>query len=124
YDVTYVNDSLGHESGRRFFHLAFQRKDNETDQVKESFTLSPDVYLMKDNNMSSNPDTKNYLTHDVFTYISYALNPDANKDTSQFKVNEVAEGDTMFYSKGYMILNSVVKNPPTNKFNIQTGGPS
>ncbi|MEO6722387.1 MAG: cytochrome c biogenesis protein CcsA [Ferruginibacter sp.] len=124
YDVTYINDSMGHETGRRFFHLAFQRKDNETDEVKESFTLSPDVYLMKDNNMSSNPDTKNYLTHDVFTYISYALNPEANKDTSQFKVYEVAEGDTMFYSKGYMVLKQVLKNPASNKFNIVANGPS
>ena len=124
YDVTYINDSMGHEAGRRFFHLAFQRTDDDTKEVKEVFTLSPDVYLMKDNNMSSNPDTKNYLTHDVFTYISYALNPDANKDTSQFQIHEVAEGDTMFYSKGYMILRQVIKNPPSNKFNIEPNGPS
>jgi cytochrome c-type biogenesis protein CcmF len=62
-EVTYIDDSTGRESGRRFYHLAFQRKDDETSQVKESFTLSPDVYLMKDNNMSSNPDTRSYLTH-------------------------------------------------------------
>ena len=36
---------------------------------------------MKNNNMSSNPDTKNYLSHDVFTYISYALNPENKTDT-------------------------------------------
>ena len=125
YDVTYLNDSTGTETGRRFYHLAFERKDDETNEVKESFTLSPDVYLMKDNNMSSNPDTKNYLTHDVFTYISYALNPDANKDdTASFKISEVAEGDTIFYSKGFMVLNKVVKNPADNKFKIPVTGPS
>ncbi len=124
YDVTYLNDSTGTETGRRFYHLAFERKDAASNEVKETFTLSPDVYLMKDNNMSSNPDTKNYLTHDVFTYISYALNPDANKDTAQFKISEVAEGDTLFYSKGFMVLDNVVKNPPTNKFNIPSAGPS
>jgi cytochrome c-type biogenesis protein CcmF len=124
YDVTYLNDSTGTETGRRFYHLNFERKEAGTGEVKERFTLSPDVYLMKDNNMSSNPDTKNYLTHDVFTYISYALNPDANKDTAQFKVSEVAEGDTIFYSKGFMVLNSVEKNPATNKFKIQPAGPA
>ncbi|MEO7766073.1 MAG: cytochrome c-type biogenesis CcmF C-terminal domain-containing protein, partial [Ferruginibacter sp.] len=124
YVVTYLNDSTGHETGRRFYHLAFERKDEITKETKESFTLSPDVYLMKDNNMSSNPDTKNYLTHDVFTYISYALNPDANKDTASFKINEVTEGDTIFYSKGFMVLDSVVKNPASNKFNIPVTGPS
>ncbi|MEP7142766.1 MAG: cytochrome c biogenesis protein CcsA, partial [Ferruginibacter sp.] len=124
YEVTYLNDSAGTETGRRFYHLAFERKDDETNEIKESFTLSPDVYLMKDNNMSSNPDTKNYLTHDVFTYISYALNPDANKDTASFKISEVAEGDTIFYSKGFMVLNKVVKNPVSNKFNLPVTGPS
>ncbi len=124
YDVTYLNDSTGTETGRRFYHLAFERKDEETKEVTESFTLSPDVYLMKDNNMSSNPDTRSYLTHDVFTYISYALNPDADKDTASFKISEVAEGDTIFYSKGFMVLNKVVKNPPANKFKIPVTGPA
>ena len=124
YDVTYLHDSVGKEKGRRFYHLAFERKDENSGEVKESFILSPDVYLMKDNNMSSNPDTKNYLTHDVFTYISYALNPDANEDTASFRINEMAEGDTLFYSKGYMILNQVVKNPVSNKFNFPVNGPA
>ena len=124
YDVTYLNDSTGSETGRRFYHLAFEKKDGETKEVEESFTLSPDVYLMKDNNMSSNPDTRSYLTHDVFTYISYALNPEANKDTGSFKISEVAEGDTIFYSKGFMVLNRVVKNPASNKFNIPVTGPA
>jgi cytochrome c-type biogenesis protein CcmF len=79
---------------------------------------------MKDNNMSSNPDTKNYLTHDVFTYISYAMNPDAVKDTARFKISEIAEGDTIFYSKGFIVLNKVVKNPTSNKFKIPITGPA
>ena len=124
YDVTYLYDSAGHETGKRFYHLLFERKDAATKTVKESFVLNPDVYLMKNNNMSSNPDTKNYLSHDVFTYISYALNPDRDKDTGQFKIKEVAVGDTIFYAKGYMILDAVTKNPTTNKFNITAGGPS
>ena len=124
YDVTYMHDSVATEKGRRFYHLAFERRDEITKEVKESFVLSPDVYLMKDNNMSSNPDTKNYLTHDVFTYISYALNPDSNEDTASFKISEMAEGDTLYYSKGYMILNQVIKNPLSNKFNLPINGPA
>jgi cytochrome c-type biogenesis protein CcmF len=36
----------------------------------------------------------------------------------------LAEGDTLFYSKGYMVLNQVVKNPVSNKFNFPVNGPS
>jgi cytochrome c-type biogenesis protein CcmF len=124
YEVTYLYDSAGHETGKRFYHLLFQRKDPASKQITESFVLNPDVYLMKNNNMSSNPDTKNYLSHDVFTYISYAMNPDKEKDTATFNIHEVANGDTIFYSKGYIILDSVVKNPASNKFHIPVNGPS
>lgn len=124
YTVTYLHDSTGKESGRRYYHLLFERKDSATKQVRESFVLNPDVYMMKDNNMSSNPDTKNYLTHDVFTYISYALNPEKNVDTATFKIHEVKEGEAFFYSKGYLVFNRAIKNPPTNKFNVVANGPS
>lgn len=121
YMVTYLNDSAGHESGRNFYHLLFEKKAPGSKEVTESFVLSPDVYLMKNNSMSSNPDTRSYLTHDVFTYISYVLNPERTEDTSAFKIREVKEGDTLFYSNGYMIFNGTVKNPATNKFNIRPG---
>lgn len=123
YTVTYTGDSAGHETGRRFYHLKFEKKD-DNNKVVESFVLSPDVYMMKGGNMSSNPDTKGYLTHDVFTYISYALDPEKNEDTAQFKIHEIKPGDTLFYSKGFMVLNEVVKNPATNKYNVPLTGPA
>ncbi|MEX1202130.1 MAG: cytochrome c biogenesis protein CcsA [Ferruginibacter sp.] len=115
YEVTYTKDSSGKEKTRKFFKLNFERKDNNKN-VKEQFVLEPDVYVMKDNNMSSNPDTKSYLTKDIFTYISYALNDEANEDTAQFKIVEMHEGDTAYYGNGYMILNSVEKNPNNIKY--------
>ncbi len=124
YTVTYFGDSTGNETGRRYYHLLFERKDADAKKITESFVLSPDVYIMKDNNMSSNPDTKHYLTHDVFTYISFAMNPEKNIDTAQFRIKEMAVGDTMFYSKGMMVLNGVSKNPISNKFKIVPIGPS
>ncbi|HTB53233.1 MAG TPA: cytochrome c biogenesis protein CcsA [Ferruginibacter sp.] len=123
YTVTYFGDSATNEKGRRYYHLLFERKDTATNELKESFVVNPDVFLMKNNNMSSNPATKHYLTHDVFTYISYTLNPDKNEDTAKFKISTVGVGDTLFYSKGYMILNGIEKDPAQNKFNIASDGP-
>jgi cytochrome c-type biogenesis protein CcmF len=110
YSVTYLHDSAGHEKDRRFYHLLFQRMNENTKGIAESFVLSPDVYIMKDNNMSSNPDTKRYITHDVFTYISYTINPEKNIDTASYKIFELKEGDTAFYSKGYLIYNGAKRN--------------
>jgi cytochrome c-type biogenesis protein CcmF len=124
FEVTYLNDSTGHETGRRFYHLLFQQKDTAANTITESFTLSPDVYIMKDNNMSSNPDIRNYATYDIFTYISYALNPEKNTDTTSFKEYEVAEGDSIFYSKGFIVFEKAIKNPEKNKFGIALSGPA
>ncbi len=118
YEVTYLRDSFGNEKGRRFYELQFQRKDKVSKKVVEQFTLWPDVYIMKDNNMSSNPDTKSYLGKDVFTYISYAIS-NKEEDTAQFKIKELAEGDTAFYSNGIIILNRVVKNPDNEKYHFK-----
>ena len=120
YEVTYIKDSLGQEKGRRFYELHFERKDAATKKVVEQFTLWPDVYLMKDNNMSSNPDTKNYLNRDVFTYVSFAINQDKKADTGQFRIIEMAEGDTAFYNNGFMILNRVIKNPDNERYHYKS----
>ncbi len=118
YEVTYMKDSFGHEKGRRYYELLFQRKDATSKKVTEQFTLWPDVYLMKDNNMSSNPDTKSYLGKDVFTYISYAIN-NKQEDTARFSIKEMEEGDTTFYNNGIIILNRVVKNPDNEKYHFK-----
>lgn len=115
YEVTYQKDSAGHESGRKFYQLNFDKRD-KNNLVKEHFIVKPDVYLMKDNNMSSNPDTKSYLTKDIYTYISFALNDQKEIDTAQFKIVDLHEGDTAFYSNGYMILNKVEKNPNNSRY--------
>ncbi len=120
YEVTYIRDSFGNEKGRRFYELLFQRIDGTTKKVLEQFTLWPDVYIMKDNNMSSNPDTKSYMSKDVFTFISYAVNNSKETDTAQFKIKEMAEGDTAFYSNGIIILNRVVKNPDNEKYHFKS----
>ena len=74
---------------------------------------------MKDNNLSSNPDIKHYLFHDVFTYISSLADRSTMVDTAQFIMHEIKPGDSVFYSKGYMILNDVLKNPDIGKFHYK-----
>jgi cytochrome c-type biogenesis protein CcmF len=115
YEVTYLKDSAGHEKGRKFYKLLFEQKGADS-KTKEQFELSPDVYLMKDNNMSSNPDTKTFLTKDIFTYISFALNDKNKEDTTAFQTYEMAVGDTGYYSNGFFILNKIEKNPNNEKY--------
>lgn len=55
----------------------------------------------------ANPDSRHYLTHDVFTYVSSLPNPDKNKDTASFAPFDRKLGDTIFYSRGFITLERV-----------------
>jgi cytochrome c-type biogenesis protein CcmF len=118
YSVTYVSDSASNEKDRTFYNLHFQKIDSATGKVDENFVLSPDAYRMKDNNLTSNPGTKHYLTHDIFTYISSIYTPIPESDTTSFVPHQLAIGDSIFYSKGYFILNGIVKNPDNERFHF------
>ena len=119
YTVTYLDDSAAFEKNRTFYNLHFQKIDSATGKVKEDFELSPDAYRMKDNNLSSNPGTRHYLSHDVFTYISTISVKNDNADTVKFTFHEMAPGDTVFYSKGFFVLNGVLKNPDNERFHFK-----
>ena len=119
YEVTYKKDSSGNEKGRKFYSLKFDDVNKEKNTTKFAFELKPDVYIMKDNNMSSNPDTRSFLHKDVFTYISFAINEEQNTDTAQFKTYELGEGEKAYYGNGYFTLSKVVQNPVNEKFNFK-----
>lgn len=118
YKVTYLNDSPSMEKNRSFYKLLVQKED-PSGKILERFDLSPDVYKMKNNNLSSNPDIKHYLTHDVFTYISSLPDKSVTRDTTQFKTHEMKIKDTLFLSKGYLILNGILKNPTLEKLHFK-----
>ena len=116
YTLTYSGDSAGTEKTRTFFNLSVEKKDSSSGKVLENFVLTPDVYRMKDNTFSSNPDIKHYLFHDVFTYISSAADKSSIVDTAKYNLHEVNIKDTIFYSKGFLILNNILKNPDSGRF--------
>lgn len=116
YTVTYIRDSASpKEKTRTFYKLHFEKR-NEDGSIDEDFILAPDSYKMKDNNLTSNPDTRHYLTHDVFTYVSTISVRDESADTMSFKTHETKIGDTLYYDRGYIVLNDVVKNPNNDRF--------
>jgi cytochrome c-type biogenesis protein CcmF len=115
YTVTYDSDSAHPKKPLWYYHLKFE-KDG-----KESFSLAPNAFVNYKGNegLMANPDAKHYLTHDIFTYITSLPDPSkANEDTTSFKTREVAIGDTVFYSKGFAVLEDVssIKNIPGVEF--------
>jgi len=119
YVVTYVGDSLAAGDEKRYFKVHFIDKDTANGEVREEFNLYPDAFVMKSDGrdaISANPSSKHYLHKDVFTFITSMLNTDNVKDTASFRSNWVKQGDTVFYSNGFMVIDRIIAvNKAVNK---------
>lgn len=105
FDVTYVSDSAHPKKQQWYYNIHFKSRED-----KEEFTLWPNAFVNYKGNegLMANPDARHYWDHDVFTYISALPNPEKNKDTATFRSNTVKTGDSIFYSRGYIILEKLV----------------
>jgi cytochrome c-type biogenesis protein CcmF len=109
--VTYEKDSVHPKKPLWFYHLKFEAKDG-----KDNFVLSPNAFVNYKNQqgLMANPDAKHYWNYDVFTYITSLPDPTKNSDTASFKTVQSKVGDTIFYSKGFAVVENVAsfKNIP------------
>jgi len=110
YMVTYIRDTFD-VLDKRFFELKFKEKNSN-----EEFLLYPDV--LKNNKgmegFSANPSSKHYWNKDIFVYAT-SFQEHSKEDTTQFVPHQMAIGDSIFYSNGYVKLDQVLINPNANR---------
>jgi cytochrome c-type biogenesis protein CcmF len=101
YDVTYTHDSVHPMKPKYYYHLSFSNK-----KTKETFRLAPNAFINYQGRegLSANPDARHYWDHDVFIYLTSLPNPKRGPDTTTFRPSQLHIGDSLFYSKGIMIL--------------------
>lgn len=104
YMVTFVGDSSHPKKQQTFFKIHFKSKKHN-----EEFTLLPNAFVNYKGNegLMANPSSKHYWNHDVFTYVSSFYKPNELDDTASFRPHRVTVGDTVFYSRGYMLIEKV-----------------
>src|SRR5580698_3793316 len=120
YTATYVgSDSVDMRTKTTYYQIHFDRKDS-----KEQFDLYPNYHTSTKGGgeTAANPDKYHYWDKDIFAYVSAVENPDKSGDTAQFRPSApLAPGDTAYFSKGYLVLDSIAVNPNGGKFHF---GPS
>jgi cytochrome c-type biogenesis protein CcmF len=111
--VEYSRDTFNNSDRKKYYELRFAKKDSS-----EHFNLYPDVIQNNKGSegLSANPDKKHYWHKDIFTYLTYILDPKDVKDTSAYKKYTLKIGDSVFYSNGLLILNKVVRNPQNQRY--------
>jgi cytochrome c-type biogenesis protein CcmF len=104
YSLTYESDSAHPKKQLWFYKVRFKSKDG-----KEEFVLRPNAFVNYKGNegLMANPASRHYWDHDVFTYITSLPNPDKKEDTVSFKPHKLKEGDSVFYSTGFMVLQTI-----------------
>jgi len=132
YMVNYVGDSLS--APDHFFKILYQELDAKGN-VKEQFMLKPKAQVNKQmGGFAASPDTKHYLSHDLYTHITMfnALTvnekgagdeqhgeEDDDKNYDAPVPHEVSAGDTIHYRDGYIIFKGLSNE--TNVANIKLG---
>ena len=117
YMVSYTSsEKKGNET---FYKVDFMKPDNNTGG-EVLFSLYPSVNRNTRMGSVYNPDTKHFLTKDIFTFISFAQQDVGQADTSGF--NKVTEQemmmqDTVVYQKTYFILDTIIAGMNENDMN-------
>lgn len=124
YFVTYRGDSVGTaDKEKTFFVIDYEKKASLEAPVTERFTLYPDAYLnvRGQEGITPNPDSKHYLTKDIFTYITAVPKKGVVTDTLPYQSHIVQQGDTIFFSKGFMVLTALKTQPVQKNYHAEAG---
>ncbi|WP_353184758.1 cytochrome c biogenesis protein CcsA [Parapedobacter lycopersici] len=136
YRITYVGDSIAPPNV--YYKINYEEIDDETGRVVDRFQLRP----FAQNNPSmggliGTPDTRHYLTHDVYTLITAAMSEthmlaqgsnereglDAYEEPAVYETNI---GDTLRYRNGYIVVaginrDATVENIPKGENDVVVG---
>ena len=99
--VTYQGDSIDGED--IYFKVHYKAIDGN-----EEFTLYPNTQIGEGDNLMPNPDTRHYLTYDVYTHITSLPKP--NTDSIDWKNNKeyiVSIGDSVVTNNGTVYFTAV-----------------
>ena len=128
YEVTYLSDTM--IGNRRDYSIQYRELDKDGKLTGDSFVLKP--YALYNNDFSKlasmNPDTRHYLTHDVFTHIT-GLPPSAQsaeeakvfEDSLKFRSVALSLGDTAHLKKHAVKLLEFVDQPRHPEYQPEPG---
>ena len=102
-----------------FFHVDYFKMGNNG-KLEKAFSLSPMVQDNPRMGKASNPDTKHFITNDIYTHITYAdledkkaVKEDAYKEPTNF-VGHM--GDTLFADNAIIKIDSITTNLTEEQF--------
>ncbi|HXH17543.1 MAG TPA: cytochrome c biogenesis protein CcsA, partial [Chitinophagales bacterium] len=119
YLVTYVGDSA---SGPDIFYKVHYLRKDESGKIREEFILRPNAQINPKMGLIANPDTRHYLTKDIYTHVTSVPDKKAKEEKEEaFEPDTVAVGDTFYLAKSFAVLERLEPNPQSDKYEMQEG---
>jgi cytochrome c-type biogenesis protein CcmF len=130
YTLTYQGDSV--KGPNIYYKVNYKAIDKKTGKVEEEFTLYPNAQHNPKMGLVASPDTRHYLTYDIYTHAT-AAPPKEEAEHAEHEghseeeaygkpiTKEVSPGDTVRYRDGYIVVKSVNKNASIEKIQLASG---
>lgn len=99
------------EGPNTFYKVNYEKINKTTGEVSETFTLLPNAQVNPQMGLISNPDTRHYITKDIYTHVTSVPNNDNGSDYKEVGNYNLAIGDTFFYKEHRIILMGLNKKP-------------
>ena len=119
YTLTYLGDTVADPN--HYYRVQYQKFEGDTGKVIEQFVLEPNAQINPKMGLVSSPDTRHYWTHDVFTYVTSTVDKSKRGDTTAFTSKQVKPGDSIFFSRGFMIFRGFQTDTLAPSYRAQTG---
>ncbi|HEY0176650.1 MAG TPA: cytochrome C biogenesis protein, partial [Pedobacter sp.] len=129
FTVTYTSDTT--IAPNTYYNLNFRVFDEKTGKLKENFDLNPRIQINEKMGLIASPDTKHYLTYDVYTHITSAPDKreshgemDAESDEQNYKkprIVNVSTGDTLHTSSGILTVKALNFKPTAKSLALAEG---
>ncbi len=129
YTVTYVSDTT--IAPNTFYKLNFKQIDEKTGKIKEDFELNPSIQENGDMGLIASPDTKHYLTSDIYTHITSAADKkeehadhEGHSEEENYKAPRIlnlAVGDTLHTSSGVLTVKGMNTSPVIKDLKLAPG---
>ncbi|MES2455302.1 MAG: cytochrome c biogenesis protein CcsA [Bacteroidota bacterium] len=130
YTVTYISDTT--VAPNTFFKLNFKVYSDKDGSVKEDFELNPHIQSNEKMGLIASPDTKHYLTYDIYTHITSAPvkeeddheSHEGHSEEENYKaprVVNVSIGDTLHTSSGVVTVKAINSKPEAKNLVIAKG---
>jgi len=124
YVTTYLNDSEDIRGKDKiiYYNINFKKTDPKTKAVTEEFTLHPDAFVNTKGEgvLTTNPSTKHYWDHDVFTYLNFiggGLLYKAQMDTITYRPHTVRKpGDTIALNGAFMVYGGLTRDVQDKRY--------